>query len=333
MSNWPLALDAQIDTHKFYASDPGTIAACGFLVSQFSASIAEKDPENAMWVAKGTHEYMLESLHKGDTIYITSDMMRILERATQDYDGPLWVEPETLLTDNGWMLLEDPIIGEDIRGKPALLYAMSWTRDQKRPNVLHTFFYTDTSDPRDTVMKDIVQDGRLRDILSRDLGPPPWSRWELIHYLPVAWPDPEYPDTDPFVFTGNEKIFMEEPGTFFTKMVMKFFVTFNILAQQTITQVAKEVPPRSVRKRAGRWNPVEGQRYITLITLRKKKVQHNEEPQDVPWTHRWIVTGFWRRQWYPSLQRHKWVYIHEYVKGPEHLPLVIRERRVFNLAR
>jgi len=114
---------------------------------------------------------------------------------------------------------------------------------------------------------------------------------------------------------------------------LKYWIALNLLAQQTIGVIQKERPPRATRRRAEKWNKVDGARYISLITLRKKKSKNNEDPKDVPWTHRWVVGGHWRKQWYPKEQTHRYIYIYDYVKGPEHLPLVVRERRVFNFAR
>ena len=50
------------------------------------------------------------------------------------------------------------------------------------------------------------------------------------------------------------------------------------------------------------------------------------EGEPVNWTHRWLVDGFWRSQWFPSLGRHRQIWISPYVKGPEDLPLVIKKR-------
>jgi hypothetical protein len=73
---------------------------------------------------------------------------------------------------------------------------------------------------------------------------------------------------------------------------------------------------------------------ITLITLRRKSVKKDdEEPAKIEWSRRWVVRGHWRKQWYPKSQTHDYVYIHDFIKGPEDKPLVITERRVFNFRR
>jgi hypothetical protein len=39
------------------------------------------------------------------------------------------------------------------------------------------------------------------------------------------------------------------------------------------------------------------------------------------YTHRWLVRGHHRAQWYPSLKAHKVVWIAPYIKGPADAPL------------
>lgn len=44
------------------------------------------------------------------------------------------------------------------------------------------------------------------------------------------------------------------------------------------------------------------------------------------YSHRWVVRGHWRHQWYPSIQRHKPIYITNYIAGPEDAPIMMRDR-------
>lgn len=46
----------------------------------------------------------------------------------------------------------------------------------------------------------------------------------------------------------------------------------------------------------------------------------------VAWDHRWLVSGHWRNQHYPSegVNRQRW--IHPYIKGPADRPLIVKER-------
>lgn len=74
-------------------------------------------------------------------------------------------------------------------------------------------------------------------------------------------------------------------------------------------------------------------KYITVITLRRPKAPAEEgaEPRETNWTHRWLVRGFWRNQWFPSISVHRRIWINPFVKGPGDLPLRISHHRAFEL--
>lgn len=125
------------------------------------------------------------------------------------------------------------------------------------------------------------------------------------------------------------------PGSELITELLALFVAMNLVAQQRIGTPMVLDPDRATRRRMKRDFGDDGpERRITLITLRRKSVKKDdEEPKKVEWSRRWPVRGHWRRQWYPKLKRHDWVYIYEYIKGPEDKPLVITERRIFNFRR
>lgn len=98
------------------------------------------------------------------------------------------------------------------------------------------------------------------------------------------------------------------------------------LMQQRVSIRSDERLPRPFRRRFERANlPVPE---VVVIRLRRPTTRHHsdEEGGTVNWTHQWIVDGFWRNQWFPSLGRHKQVWISPYVKGPADLPLVLKKR-------
>lgn len=199
--SWPLALDAQMDTHRHYTSDIGRRISFFFLRSEFP-SLAD-NPNLDMAIA-GTQQVMVESLWRGDCIYVTRDMHTLLTHAADSYDGPMYLEPESFLTNNGWMLLEEPIIGEDVEGRATVVGALSWIRDARFPNVMHIFLYTDTTDPRDVTSREIIahksEPGHFYSEMKKTYPPgPPYTRYELMHYLPFAWPSGGDEDTNHFI--------------------------------------------------------------------------------------------------------------------------------------
>ena len=84
------------------------------------------------------------------------------------------------------------------------------------------------------------------------------------------------------------------------------------------------------RPSARRWQRQIGQapEEVTVITLRRPSTEHAADRSGyaVDWTHRWIVGGHWRNQWYPSLQAHRPKWIAPHVKGPGDKPLKVKDR-------
>jgi hypothetical protein len=63
---------------------------------------------------------------------------------------------------------------------------------------------------------------------------------------------------------------------------------------------------------------------VQIVELRARQVTPREpgmEEASRQYSVRWVVRGHWRSQWYPSLDRHKPLWISAYDKGPEGAPL------------
>lgn len=62
-------------------------------------------------------------------------------------------------------------------------------------------------------------------------------------------------------------------------------------------------------------------RDVRVVTLKKRRARTKGESEAVEWSHRWVVQMHKRRQWYPSTQEHKVIFVGPFVKGPEGKPL------------
>lgn len=97
-----------------------------------------------------------------------------------------------------------------------------------------------------------------------------------------------------------------------------------VLMQQPITSVAAAEFGRHERKRMARQG-VDPR--VRVVTLRSAKQQHDPGLVDSRhYDHRWIVRGHWRKQWYPSQDRHIPIWIAPHVKGPDGAPLLGGEK-------
>jgi hypothetical protein len=108
----------------------------------------------------------------------------------------------------------------------------------------------------------------------------------------------------------------------------RLIMAFWLLSQQRIAQAQVRQVTRPGRRRAERARfelPEDGIRVVTLRRLVSESVAE-AVPIDVDWSHRWIVGGHWRQQWYPTRDEHRPLWIAPYVKGPEEAPLVLKDR-------
>ncbi len=127
-----------------------------------------------------------------------------------------------------------------------------------------------------------------------------------------------------------------EPGRIVKNFAVGAVMTTWLLMSQRITTVEQERLPRSARRqyiRDGRPEPT-----VRTVSLRRTNRGPDADPQQVQpgqessrkYTKRWPVRGYgyWRNTWYPSKDRHEqqYVWVPEYMKGPEGAPLVGGER-------
>jgi len=61
-------------------------------------------------------------------------------------------------------------------------------------------------------------------------------------------------------------------------------------------------------------------RRVDLRPMKHVAVSHDATGR--VYTHRWVVRGHWRQQWYATIEKHKKVFIPPYLKGPEGAPLL-----------
>ena len=104
------------------------------------------------------------------------------------------------------------------------------------------------------------------------------------------------------------------------------------LMAEPYVEVAAGHPERAALRRAQRAQVPASE--LRVVTLRRpeRHSHHDDASHEVEWSHRWVVTGHWRRQWYPSLDEHRLRYILPYVKGPDDKPIVVKDT-VFALRR
>jgi hypothetical protein len=99
----------------------------------------------------------------------------------------------------------------------------------------------------------------------------------------------------------------------------------HILMQQRLAWSESLHPERPERRRWMRAGLPPSD--VGIVKLRRVvKAVEDESESSIAWTHRWLVDGHWRQQWYPSTSSNRPVWISPYIKGPEDKPLVLKEK-------
>lgn len=120
-----------------------------------------------------------------------------------------------------------------------------------------------------------------------------------------------------------------------TQRLRGFVVAASTFLRQRLFAVESRRAERHARKRltAAGW---DGDANVSVVLLRARDSGREAtagEPVDVEWSHRWIVRGHVRQQYYPSLGTNLPLWIHPHVKGPDDKPLKPRTTPVFAVTR
>lgn len=101
------------------------------------------------------------------------------------------------------------------------------------------------------------------------------------------------------------------------------FRAFCYLLGQRVTSDVEASLPRSERRRAQR----EGREppKVRVISLRSSHGGGTGQGSR-EYVHQWMVRGHWRKQWYPSIQANRPIFIAPYIKGPEGAPLLTGDK-------
>lgn len=314
-TRWQDVLDVQLEINAFLTSEFGRAWSAGWFLAnyedpayqarwlqRFNGGISTSRvaiQEGAAWAIRtGVQAFNAEP------IYVDDDMMGLVEAAIAGFHGEPLVETD-LITPNGLLVLPRPLTMHPTREG---LLDLSWSVAQwtTRTTGLSITLY------HDTTQKDAL-----------DLHDPSGSAFLRMktRYLPTHtanWP-----------FGTMHPGFDERMGHDDAQVQLQAIWR---LLNQTLAIRTRERAPRQFLRRALKAKlPNE---HVTVVRLRRPSSEHErDEATFVNWTHRWVVGGHWRNQWYASINLHRQIWISPYVKGPEELPLIVNKARIFALVR
>lgn len=311
MAAWESVYENQMTLWKFYSGAFGRDTLNNFVVSML-----ENGREGERSIAEAFHhgilaDGMVRGLYKADPVYISPEMAELHRAAFPGFQvEPLL--PQDLITNFGFVMFPEPLYLTDINWKKLSWRGLAWwpvmTTPEvgsgiQRPGIFFALFSdVDDDDDFHETIRPMFED------LQRRFGPMPKLGMSFF----TVW---RFGEGGPENSRGNE--LFQQVQTFFR------------LTQQTITTQQQIPLGRATRRRAQRAKQPE--KKVTVIRLRRPKHATEHEGEPVAWTHRWVVRGHWRNQWFPSTKTHRQIWIHDFIKGPDDKPLRITERRAFEL--
>jgi len=252
----------------------------------------------------------IRTLVQADTYAVTRDIVTMLEEASALLPNELTYAPQDIPSRFGFVYLEEPIVIIDVHERPCVVKAITWDLASDTVHdepALLVMVWTAHGDPRDHLYEAFRE---LRDRTGE---------------LPVSYS---------MMWAGLAKSGMEigERDT-----LARFIFAFLRFIQEPWIDSRMMVPGNRqfLRQMARKGRPDPRVRVVQL-----RKAEHrprperddNDEHEPREWSHRWLVKGHWRNQWYPSEQRHALRWIPTYIKGPEDKELRLKDR-VFQVER
>lgn len=337
MSRWEEVYDAQIDLVAGLDHGFQSVQVPAFMQS-FNRTAPTLDFTQISGGSSLAWKLGVQAFN-ADPIYVEPEMQTVWEAAAEAWQ-PEPLHPTDLITAAGFCLFPRPLVVTDIGGNRLTTRAVLWhPASFDLPDDREVFERTGNEEQHPTSL--MGRDDNMLSVVVTEKG----AGWEFNGVLLTLWHhtrdyDDLHPELDrqmpsglilqhvmPWAY-GASYASADDP-----RSIVRPVQALWRLMQQTIADVGQERPGGQFRKRWERARMPE--KKVTIVRLRRPRREPGDdhEPRTVDWSHRWLVGGHWRNQWYPSLSLHRQVWISPYVKGPEDKPLEPKRLRVFKLVR
>lgn len=304
-SPWHRALDAQMDLHHCLATEKMRGQTAGLFknlaqrdrLTSWAKSAVLQDP-------LGYSQHILQRkiqprIQTAETYYVAPGMCDVLMQNAAQLPS-FELRPQDVVSPSGFAYFGRPLTFHDTKGARTTVRAVSWYQTSPEEAGL--------GDDKQRIT--VTWYSHREDLAGKYIDPaeaPKLAPWILdtITMWPYGWS-------------------WEEIGE-----DARILLTFWLIISQPIGYPRGIAPDRRLRRQADRTLPDHGD--IRVCYLRKR-VPRNPDLWEYPedqgeshYSHRFMVRGFWRNQWYPSQNRHKPRWIAPFIKGPDDKPLIIRD--------
>lgn len=326
---WHDAYDAQMQLWRWYRTE----MAMRWMQHSYAEAARNLNVETQEMLSD-LYQHEFGRLIDCDPVYVSADMCEVIDAAKDDFQPEPLLESD-LITTRGFVYFARPFEVPDRFDVPTTIAGFSWSRiiaheDKETAKRLQREVQDEARDAKSSI------DARLwEEVAIEKHGATPTgvaitiyaSNSDLMPGDPALIPYHVTPWWFGMEFDGNEVDENGDPtgAAWWWKVVQ---VTFRLM-QQKISVKHQERPDRASRREAKSLAFPDEQTVVVVRLRREGSERHDPSDEGANYSHRFIVHGFWRNQWYPSDEIHRQIYIDDYVKGPEDKPLIVKPRRVF----
>lgn len=270
--------------------------------------------------------HLIEHLEEVEPIYVTEEMQELTYEAMQSFDSS---EPCTIaewFIPSGLALLDEPFLAADINGRLTSWRVISWRLRRDIPmrgigegdeveestettSAVEIFLWYHRDDPDD--YKD-EPESRVSTEWMRRQG----LFYSTLHATTIP--------LDRFIVPHEISNEGDPKATWVT-----FLRVLQRLMAERIVLKTRYRPQRAVRRRVERAG-IREVKDVLVVELRRPRERGFEwdegDGEPIHYSHRFLVSGHWRNQWYPSERTHRQKWIPSYVKGPADAPLKLKKK-------
>ena len=251
-------------------------------------------PEVEKWV----HDITLLMLAKGDTFFISTDVLNAVAQCRQNIPSGMAWESRWMPTQRGWMKLETPVAHKFEEGY-GFIHAVGWWECEP--------------------------DHYLLTILGMIEASPLFSFTRI-------WFSPNPGQT---IAELQKAEGVRDPEALIVPWVYSLFYTMFLPAvanvdYQKISPLARDMVIRKTHQQ-----PRPDIRIVTLRRLSNHGTGAGEQHRKYD-SCRWMVGAnfkHWRNQYHPSTGEHKWIHIPPFIKGPADKPLRMPTKTIYQVTR
>jgi len=295
---WHDAFDAQMELWRWLRTEMGRDWVIDRAKQVFE--LDWQDEDLVQYVERG--EPLRDILLRANPFFVAAEMCEVIEAAALALAEQEPLLQSDLLATHGFVFFERPVLFPNPPAtRDADFTGFSWGMDNvNEPRAIFPTTYQEWPE----------EWGQVRP----EFGPMP-------RMIPTPLPVWAFEEEPPLMSDGISPFFIVVATGL---RLMKQFVPakHHVMVR----------PDRINRRQAKKVEFPE--RDITVVRLRREKQPHAEPSgKTIDYSHRFLRSGHWRNQWYPSLHRHRMKWINPTIVGPPDKPLRSGKQRVFTWTR